>query len=206
MKSKEVLQLLGISRVTLYKYVKNGTIKVTQLDNGYYDYDQKSVFKLIKKENRKNVLYARVSTYKQSNDLANQVNQLIEFCNGNKIKYDQVYKEISSGTDMNRKEFSKLLDDVIHYKISNIYITYKDRLTRLSFSTIETIFNKFGTHIIIINDLNVDKNNDNEIFEELISLLHLFSTSMYSNRRKKKLNIISKDLLIFDEDAENKNT
>lgn len=62
MKSKEVLQLLGVSRVTLSKYVKNGTIKVTELDNGTYDYDQKSIFKLLKKDNRKNILYARVST------------------------------------------------------------------------------------------------------------------------------------------------
>lgn len=199
MKSKEVLQLLGISRVTLYKYVKTGIIKVTELDNGYYDYDQDSVFKLLKKDNRKNILYARVSTYKQKNDLENQANQLINYCKTNKIKYDTIYKEISSGIDLNRTNFSKILDDVIHYRIANIYITYRDRLTRLSFTTLETIFQKFGTQIIIINDLENDKNNDNEIFEELISLIHLFSTSMYSDRRKKKLNIISKDIKLFGE-------
>ena len=170
MKSKEVLQLLGVSRVTLYKYVKNGIIKVTELDNGYYDYDQKSVFKLLKKDNRKNILYARVSTYKQKNDLENQVNQLIEFCKNNNIKYDTIYKEISSGIDLNRTEFSKILDDVFHYRIANIYITYKDRLTRLSFTTLETILQKFGTQIIIINSLDIDKNNDNEIFCGLILL------------------------------------
>ena len=199
MKSREVLRLLGISRVTLYKYVKNGIIKVTELDNGYYDYDQTSVFKLLKKDNRKNILYARVSTYKQKNDLDNQVKQLTDYCETNKIKYDSVYKEISSGIDLNRTEFSKILDDVIHYRIANIYITYKDRLTRLSFITLETIFQKFGTQIIIINNLNTDKDNDNEAFEELISLIHLFSTSMYSHRRKKKLNILSDDLKLFDE-------
>lgn len=199
MKSKEVLQLLGVSRVTLYKYVKNGIIKVTELDNGYYDYDQKSVFKLLKKDNRKNILYARVSTYKQKTDLENQVNLLVDFCKNNNIEYDAIYKEISSGIDLNRTEFSKILDDVIHYRIANIYITYKDRLTRLSFTTLETIFQKFGTQIVIINNLDIDKDNDNEAFEELISLVHLFSTSMYSNRRKRKLNIVSKDLKLFDE-------
>lgn len=194
-----MLQLLGVSRVTLYKYVKNGIIKVTELDNGYYDYDQKSVFKLLKKDNRKNILYARVSTYKQKTDLENQVNLLVDFCKNNNIKYDAIYKEISSGIDLNRTEFSKILDDVIHYRIANIYITYKDRLTRLSFTTLETIFQKFGTQIVIINNLDIDKDNDNEAFEELISLVHLFSTSMYSNRRKRKLNIVSKDLKLFDE-------
>ena len=36
MKTKEVLQLLRISRATLTKYVKNGLIKVTVLPNGRY--------------------------------------------------------------------------------------------------------------------------------------------------------------------------
>jgi predicted site-specific integrase-resolvase len=39
MKFKEVLSFLNISRVILTKYIKNGTIKVIKLDNGYYNYD-----------------------------------------------------------------------------------------------------------------------------------------------------------------------
>ena len=197
MKSKEVLNLLKISRVTLSKYVKNGSLKVKLLDNGYYDYDKDSVFKLLKKDNRYNVLYSRVSTYKQKTDLDNQTKQLIDYCNNNNIKYYQIYKEISSGINLNRKEFNKLLDDVINYKIANIYITYKDRLTRLSFLTVETIFKKFGTKIIVINN-NKNINSDNEIFEELMSIIHIFSTSMYSNRRKNKLNLLKKDLVLFE--------
>lgn len=49
MKAKEVLKILNIARTTLYNYTKEGKIKVTQLDNGYYDED--SVYKLIKKIN-----------------------------------------------------------------------------------------------------------------------------------------------------------
>uniref|UniRef100_A0A6C0ECZ5 HTH merR-type domain-containing protein n=1 Tax=viral metagenome TaxID=1070528 RepID=A0A6C0ECZ5_9ZZZZ len=44
MKSKDVLRILGISRVTLWSYVKFGKIKVTKLSNGFYDYDDKSVY------------------------------------------------------------------------------------------------------------------------------------------------------------------
>lgn len=64
MKAKQVLKLLNIHRVTLYNYVKSGTVSVTKLDNDTYDYDENSVFKLMKKDSRCNVLYARVSTYK----------------------------------------------------------------------------------------------------------------------------------------------
>ncbi len=196
MKSKEVLKLLGISRVTLSHYVTNGKLKVTKLHNGYYDYDKDSVFKLLKKEYRFNVIYGRVSTYKQKNDLDTQIKKLVDFCSFNNIIYSKIYKDIASGINLDRKEFDKLLTDIINYKVANVYITYKDRLTRLSFSTIESLFKKFGTSIIVINEK--DDDYDNEIFEELITLIHLFSTKMYSNRRKKKLKIINKDLLLFN--------
>ena len=197
MKSKEVLKLLDISRVTLNTYVKTKKIKVTLLDNGYYDYDEDSVYKLMKKDNRETVLYARVSTYKQKNDLENQMNHLMDYCKKNKIEYQQMYKEISSGIDLDRKEVSKLIDDVLHYKIKCIYITNKDRLTRLSFKTLENIFNRFGTNVVVIND-DEDKDTNNEAFEELISLIHMFSTKMYSKRRKLKLKNMKSDLTLFN--------
>ena len=62
MKAKEVMKLLNICRTTLYNYTKDNVIKTTKLSNGYYDYDEQSVLKFIKKDNRINVLYARVST------------------------------------------------------------------------------------------------------------------------------------------------
>lgn len=193
MKAKEVLKLLNISRATLYNYTKDKKIKVIQLDNGYYDYDEESVFKIIKKDARINVIYARVSTYKQKNDLDNQINKIKEYCNINKIDIQQTYSDIHSGLDLDRPNFNKLMNDVIEHKIKNIYISYKDRLTRLSFKTIKYLFEKYGANIIEIND-ECCKSNDNEIFEELISLMHIFSTTMYSNRRKNKVNIFKNDI------------
>ncbi len=184
MKSKEVLKFLNITRPTLSKYVKNGSIKVIKLDNGYYDYDNESVFKFAKKDLRYNYIYSRVSTYKQKNDLNNQVAFIKSFCDKNNIIINKIFSEIASGIDFDRKEFSFLLDDIMAYKVNTVYISNKDRLTRLSFKTLENIFNKFGTKIVVINDKNI--NETNEILEELINLIHIFSTKMYSNRRIKK--------------------
>ena len=64
-----------------------------------------------------------------------------------------------------------------------IYITHKDRLSRLSFLTLHSIFNKFGTNIIAIND--VDKNNYAELFDEVTSFMYYFSTKKYSDRPSK---------------------
>ena len=145
MKSKEVLRLLNISRTTLYNYVKSEKIIVRKRDNGYYDYDNELVYKLLKEDNQKIILYARVSTYKQKNDLDNQVLQLTNHCKTNNIVYNKIYKEISSGIDLDRNQLNILIEEVIHYKIKSIYITHKDRLTRLSFRTLNNIFKRFHT-------------------------------------------------------------
>ena len=89
--------------------------------------------------------------------------------------------------DLERKEFKKLLDDIYNYKVRNIYITNKDRLTRLSFVTLEEMFKRFGTNIVVINDIGKDEDNDKEILQELMSLMHYFSMKMYSKRRKENL-------------------
>ena len=193
------MKLLNICRTTLYHYTKDNIIKHTKLSNGYYDYDEHSVLQFIKKDNRSNVIYARVSTYKQKNDLTNQINKLQTYCKDNNINIHHVYSEIASGIDLDRTELSKLLDDVFSYKIKNIYISNKDRLTRLSFKTLESLLNKFNTNIIVINNIH-NQNNDNEIFEELISLMHIFSTTLYSNRRKNKINIYKQDIENFISD------
>jgi len=205
MKAREVMKLMNICRTTLYHYTKNNIIKHTKLSNGYYDYDEHSVLQFIKKDNRSNVIYARVSTYKQKNDLTNQINKLQTYCKDNNINIHHVYSEIASGIDLDRTELSKLLDDVFSYKIKNIYISNKDRMTRLSFKTLESLLNKFNTNIIVINNIH-NQNNDNEIFEELISLMHIFSTTLYSNRRKNKINIYKQDIENFiSEDTANFN-
>lgn len=196
MRAKEVMKILNICRTTLYKYTKDGTLKSVQLDNGYFNYDEKSVYSLLKQDDRKEVIYARVSTYKQKHDLVNQINKIQTYCSENNIPIGQIYSEISSGLDLDRTEFSKLLDDIFDYKIKTVYISNRDRLTRLSFRTLEAICKRFNTKIFVINNDN-NKSNDNEIFEELISLMHIFSTTLYSNRRKNKINIYKQDIENF---------
>jgi len=91
MKANEVLKILKICRQTLTNYVKSGKLKVTKLGNGYYEYDDSVYAFLNVTLERKNIIYARVSTYKQNIDLSNQITQLVNYCNTNKIKYDKIY-------------------------------------------------------------------------------------------------------------------
>ena len=185
MKAAEVMRILDISRVTLWTYVKKEYIKVNKLPNGYYDYDEKSVFEFKNSTKKQTIIYARVSTYKQKNDLLRQIESIKKYCNTNSIKYDNIYSEISSGIDLDRQQFNLLLNDIFKYKVERVIITNKDRLTRLSFITLQNIFKQFGTSIVVIND-KPNSNNYEELFNELISLMHYFSTKEYSKRKNKK--------------------
>lgn len=194
MKSAKVLKILHISRQTLVHYVKKKKIRVVSLPNGTYDYNDDDVYrKAGLASERMNVVYSRVSTAKQKNDLDNQEKTLIDYCNSNGVKVSKSYKDIASGMNFDRKQFNQLLDEILNFKIGRLYITYKDRLSRISFNMFKRLFSEFGCEIIVINDTN-DNTNETEIFEEIISMLHCFAMLMYSRRRKKKLEIIEEDL------------
>ena len=145
------------------------------------------------------MIYARVSTNKQKNDLQNQIETIRSFCNNNGIQVDLIYKDVGSGINFERKDFERLLDDILSYKVQRVFITYKDRLSRIGFDLFKNLFNKFKCEIIVLNNIDDSKLVEKEIFGEIISLIHCFSMKMYSNRRKEKLQIIEKDLKLEDE-------
>lgn len=189
MKAKEVMELLRISRPTLSKYVKDGDIEVNQLPNGRYDYDEKSVFNLFNNGiERKTYIYARVSTPKQKKDLENQVNILKQFCFSNGYKIHGIYSEVASGISFEkRKEFFNMLDDIIKGRVEKVVITYKDRLSRVGFDLFHYLFKKYNCEIVVVSEVSNEKLDSQEIFEEIVSLLHCYSMKLYSKRRIQKI-------------------
>jgi len=107
MKSKEVLNLLRISRQTLTRYVSNGTIRVEVQPNKYYNYNDEDVYKILNKDiKRKIVIYARVSTPKQKKDLENQIDFLKSWCFSNGNQLNGIYSNVASGISFDkRKDF-----------------------------------------------------------------------------------------------------
>ncbi|WP_120940842.1 IS607 family transposase [Helicobacter pylori] len=193
MKSKEASKILKISRVTLWKYVKSGKIRVKQEPNGYYIYNDSDVYSLAGIEDgRLNVVYARVSTQKQKQDLQNQIENCISFINAKGISVDSIYSDIKSGMSLDRKGFMELLNAVMAFKIKAVYISYKDRLARLSYELVKKLFSDYGTKIVIINQCE-SISLEQELFEDIMQTIHSFSMKMYSKRRiAKKLLLESK--------------
>lgn len=194
MKPGKVMKILNISRQTLANYRNSGLLKVDNVVNGRYYYNDESVYAMMSKNARNSVMYCRVSTSSQKSSLATQEEKIRNFCLTNGVVLNKKYEDVSSGMNLERKGFAELLEDIFTYKIDTVFITNRDRLTRLSFPTLQEIFLRFGTKIVAIDDLQENLSEEKELLTDIISLMHTFSMRMYSKRRKKKLDLIEKDL------------
>jgi len=86
----------------------------------------------------------------------------------------------------------KLMELAKDKKISEINITYKDRLTRFGFNYLETYFKFYGVPIIIMNNDEENKSPQDELVEDLISIITSFSGKLYGLRSSKNKIVNSK--------------
>ncbi|AAK42026.1 First ORF in transposon ISC1904 [Saccharolobus solfataricus P2] len=178
LRPKEACQRLGISYATLREYVKKGYIKPVILQSGKWRFREEDVERLmgiIRK--RKVILYARVSSSTQKDDLVNQVKYLEE-----QVKeYDQVITDIGSKLNMKRKGFLKLLRMILNNEVSRVVVAYPDRLVRFGFEILEEVCKAHGCEIVVINQ----EDKEEELVEDLVSILVSFSGKLYGMRSHK---------------------
>ena len=196
MKAKEVRSILGITQQTLYNWTKEGKIKFHKISDHLNIYDDDSVYALIgnkqNKRNRKIISYSRVSTQNQKEQLKEQTQRIYDSCISRGIKLDEQLEDIKSGMSEDRPNFQKLIRMVVKNEVELVVIENKDRLIRFGYSTIESIFKYFGTKILVLNYTIDNKTYEQELTEDLISIIHYFTMKSYSHRRK--LNKLRKDL------------
>ena len=186
-KPKEFAELLGVSVKTLQRWDREDILKAnrTPTDRRYYTYAQYLQFKGIQTEQdrRDVVIYARVSTRNQKDDLQNQVKFLKQFCNAKGMIVNQCMEEFGSGLNYNRKKWNKLLEEVMENKIKTIVISSKDRFIRFGYDWFEKFCEKFHTKIMIVNNEALSPNE--ELVQDIISILHVFSCRLYGLRKYK---------------------
>ncbi len=187
-KPKDFAELLGVSVKTLQRWDRDGILKAerTPTNRRYYTYDQYLQFKGIHTENdiRDVVIYARVSTRNQKDDLKNQIDFLKQFCNAKGFIVNQCIEDYGSGLNYNRKKWNILLEEVMENKIQIIVISSKDRFIRFGYDWFENFCQKFNTRIIVVNNESLSPNE--ELVQDIISILHVFSCKLYGLRKYKK--------------------
>jgi predicted site-specific integrase-resolvase len=112
------------------------------------------------------------------------VSFLRQFCNGKGIIVDQCIEDYGSELNYNRKQWNTLLDEVMEQKIKNIIVTHKDRFIRFGYEWFENFCMKFNTTIVVVN--NEKLSPQEELVQDIVSILHVFSCRVYGLRKYKK--------------------
>ena len=86
-------------------------------------------------------------------------------------------------------------------KIKTIIITHKDRFIRFGYDWFEKFCMKYNTNIVIVN--NEELSPQEELVQDIVSILHVFSSRLYGLRKYKKQ--IKEDKEI-EEEISNRNT
>ena len=187
-KPKDFAELLNVSVKTLQRWDRDKILvaKRTPTDRRYYTYDQYLEFKGVSNDSntKKKIIYTRVSTNNQKDDLKNQVKFLLDFANAKGIIIDEVIEDIGSGLNYNRKKWNKLIEHCMENKIDSIMVTHKDRFIRFGYEWFERFLGKYDVKIIVVNNETLSPNE--ELVQDIISILHVFSCKIYGMRKYKK--------------------
>lgn len=170
--SKDAAKYYTVSLDTLRRWDKQGKIKTIRTEGGHRRY-------FIPKNNEQNIIYARVSSSKQSDDLQRQV----EFLRKQFPNYE-IITDIASGINFKRKGFKTILDRVFEGKVKNVVVATDDRFTRYGFELFEDIFTRFGTKLYSVSDKQY-KSPEQELSEDLLSIITVFTARYYGSRKYK---------------------
>lgn len=182
-------KLIKKSVKTLQRWDRENILKPeirTQSNRRLYSHNQYlNYFNLSNNSIKKNIIYIRVSSNNQKNDLKSQKDFLSKFTINMGLSINEIYEDIGSGLNYKRKNFLKLIKEVINGEINSIVIAHKDRLIRFGFDFFEWLCNEYNTKIYIINDEKLSPQE--ELCKDLTSIIHVFSSRLYGLRKYKNL-------------------
>lgn len=195
-KPKDVAEFLGVTTRTLQNWDRDGKIIFRRdpvSDRRFLTRDD--VIKLLSEhdllfddttDKRRDVIYARVSSHdqKKHGDLDRQVQFLID--QNNDLQNVLVLSEVGSGLNDKRKKLQQLLKMVMNDEVNRVFVTYRDRLTRFGFNYLETMFNAKGVEIVIVKQKTEEISVEQELMNDMMSLIASFSRKLYGMRSKGK--------------------
>ena len=148
----EVAKRLGVSTMTVRRWIKAGKIKAYQIGREFRIPESEVLRLLEGKLPDKVVIYARVSSRDQKEDLERQVEYLKNYCSSKGYQVVRILTDISSGLNENRRGLKQLFKLVEGGEAGKVVITYRDGLTSFCFKYLEQYFNSHGVEIEIIFD------------------------------------------------------
>lgn len=183
---------IGVTVNTVRKMQLTGELipfKISKGGHRYYSSEQLNEYlkkDIIKKE--KTILYARVSTKNQKDDLERQIENLKQYAYSKGYNFE-IITDIGSGINYTKQGLKELLKLINEKKVDKIVILYKDRLVRFGFEIIEYLCELNNVKIEIIDNTTTSK--EQELTDDLIQIITVFANRLYGSRSKKTQRILS---------------
>lgn len=181
-KLSKAAKLLGISKQTLWNRKNDGTIQFIKIGNlnGITQEDFDKLLGVKTQKEDKIVIYCRISSPVNKNNLISQIDRVKSYCIAKGYKIHKIVKEYGSGLNDNRKELTKLLSE---QDFTKIVIEHKDRLTRTGFNYLKTLLENQGKQIEVINN---SEDDESDIIQDFVSIITSYCARIYGKRRSKR--------------------
>jgi len=178
---RKAVEFLGLHPHTLRKYADEGKIKSIKNEAGQRLYDVESYQRGATRTTV--VCYCRVSSAKQRDDLARQVEFMQQ-----QYPDAEIIQDIGSGINFKRKGLQTLLVRFMGGEQLTVVVACRDRLCRFGFELFEFMAEQNGGKIVVL-DRSVYC-PETELTSDLLAILHVFSCRMhglrsYSNKIKE---------------------
>jgi len=175
-------KMIGVSPDTLRNWEKKKKLIPLRTEGNQrrYTIEQYNHIMQIKENKRISIGYCRVSAKHQKDDLERQIN-LMELFIASRGEEFEIISDIGSGINYNKKGLEKLLALISQNRVDKLYILHKDRLVRFGFELIETICKLHNTEIVTITKDDT-KTDEQEMIEDIMNIIHVFSCRMNGKR------------------------
>ena len=192
---KEASKMLGVHSETLRRWERSGKIKCGRTPGGTRRYllsDIQTFNPLgVNRDalQRATVGYARVSSHDQKDDLQRQKQILEMYCASQGWSFE-VIDDLGSGMNYRKKGLRKLIDLILSEKVGRLVLTHKDRLLRFGSELIFSLCEAKNVEVVIINNGDDVKTYEQELAEDVLEIITVFSARLYGSRSHKNKKII----------------
>ena len=129
------------------------------------------------------VVYARVSSADQRDDLDRQVGRVVEWATQQGYQPDEVVKEVGSGLNGNRARLRRLVADST---VKTIVAEHRERLCRFGFEYVEAALAGRGARILVMDESELEDDLVRDVTEVMTSLCARLYGKRSARRRAER--------------------
>lgn len=139
---------------------------------------------------RKTLAYARVSSHDQKPQLETQAQRLAQHCAARGYAHVEVLCDLGSGMNYSKRGLQKLLRLVLAGEVGRLVLVTKDRLLRFGAELLFSVCAFQGVDVEVL-DAQPDISREQQLTEDLIEILTVFSSRLYGTRSRKNLRAVA---------------